>query len=716
MDAIVTNREILKQYQALCDVLPKEMGEDVKKEIDKAFIVAYTAHDNTFRKSGDSYIVHPLNVARIVLEELHVQDAVAVIAALLHDVPEDTSVTLEDIAKEFGDEVAVIVEGLTKIKKELPWFEPKQACIFQDFLKSLHRDKRIILIKLADRLDNMRSLDFMYKSQQLRIATETKKLYVPIANRLGLNKVKTELEDLYLKTVEPDRYHAISQKLAKTLRQREQELDDFFAPIEQELKKHGLLFCYHKRAKSIFSISEKMENKNVSFEEIYDLMAVRIILDTNQEKVTCWQVYGIVTSLYIPNNNRKKDWVSIPKSNGYESLHITVLNQKQEWVEVQIRTKRMDRIATYGIAAHWRYKPDSAIEQRDPETGFDNWLDEISRLAQVGSDSVSMLDQLESGFSKNDEIYVFTEDCKTMHLFKGSTVLDFAINQLGKNGLYVCRAFVNDELVPISHVLENHDEVRVEIDLNIKPTVQAMQLVKTYKGLCIVQEFFREKREKDAARGKVMLDNILQSYGVSVDAEILEHLRDFVGEKTITHLLLGIADDHIKIDDVVRRFVHVLKQCPVVGDKPFFDKKKVFLIKQTNRDEYEIASCCKPVPGQNIFGEMLRNRKIRVHTALCETGKNILARYGGRIVETEWYNPSPVEVTFFVYFLEDKMMASAILGAINIFHVQSLFFHRNNNGTAHADIKVLIKDVREMNFFMDRLKDIKGVQDIVRNM
>lgn len=706
------NKEIVEKYESLCALLPQHILKSERALLDQAFEMAYCAHDNTFRKSNEPYIIHPIAVARIVVEDLRL-GPVSLVASLLHDVLEDTSVTYQEIHQAFGSEIATIVEGLTKMNKEIPWYQPKQAEIFQDFLRNITKDRRIILIKLADRLDNMRSLESLPKTKQWRIASETKRLYIPIAHRLGLSKIKTQLEDLYLKTVEPNTYYSIANKIAKKLRERETQMLEFIKPIAKAMKKHGLIFRISTRAKSIYSIYKKLKHKKVPFDQIYDLLAVRIIIDTNQEKVACWQAYGIVTSLYIPNNKRKKDWISTPKSNGYESLHITVLNKNKEWVEVQIRTKRMHEIASRGIAAHWKYK-----EKKWNETvkGFDSWLEQISYLARVDDDSVGTLDRLERGLSTKEEVQVFAEKGHHVRLPKGATVLDFAIDQLGAKGLYARYAFVNQDSVSIDYVLKNHDQIKLELDPHKIPGDDVLSMVVTPKASGIVQDFFKEKHQADRQKGVDVLTELLAGYDIAYTDEVLEHLRDFLGEKTTNSLLFNIANGAMNINDIIMKFSQQIKNYKLTNStKPIVDRRKLFLLKSTNTHEYELAKCCQPIPGQQVFGVILGDGKIRIHTVFCNEGNDFLARYGGRIVEAEWYNTDQFEVTFTISFLNNTNVMPALLSAIRPFDIQSLLFRDRNSQVVTGNISAFFKNIKEMDMFLQRIESIPGIKEVSRN-
>lgn len=707
---------IFAQYKRLCDGLSPNITKKERSAIDTAFAMAFKAHAGVFRKSKDPYIVHPLNVAQIVSEELKL-GAICVISALLHDVVEDTDVRLKDIEKEFGKQVAGIVDGLTKIDRDFLWYKSKQAANFQKLLRYITQDSRIILVKLADRLDNMRAVHFLPKIKQWRIASETKLIYAPIAHRLGLSKLKTELEELYLKTVDPERYHEIGGKIQKSLKEQEQELIDFVKPIEAEMRSQGLKFRVKTRTKSIYSIYNKIKEKNIKFNEIYDFVAVRIILDEVHEKVRCWQTYGIVTSLYTANTKRKKDWISTPRSNGYESLHITVLSDNEQWVEVQIRTERMNEIASRGIASHWKYK-----EKRPNPlmAGFDKWLGEMSKLVSAEKNSLAAMNQLEMGLY-TEEMHVFDRKGKVIILPKGATVLDFAVEELEERGLHCDYALVNEQVVPPYHVLKNGDHVHVEINEKIVPEEKALKYVATAKAVRVLRLFFKEKREKNILLGQKQLADQFAKYKVAFIPEIVEQFKEFLGEEIIEDVYYKIGQNLVRdLSMVVEKFMKTLNKADLKkiekGENFLLNRKETLLIGEDNRERYEISDCCSPIPGEEIFGIIMANQVVKVHSMHCKDRNKVLSRYGSRMISVEWYNPALVEVSFYIRAVAYKELTKNMLNILKLFDVQALLLDKTKlENEVEGNIYLAVRDIKEVVEFMRKMKAVRGIRELVKN-
>ena len=711
-----------KLYQQLLTCLPSNLTTRERSQINLAFEIAYQAHDNTFRESKKPYITHPLAVAEIVANNLGL-GAISIVSALLHDVVEDTNVSLDTIREKFSEEVATIVEALTKLDVEFSWHEPKHAKFAQEFLSNIAKDRRIILIKLADRLDNMRSISALSRQKQLRIATQTMRLFVPIAHRLGLSKMKAILEDLCFKTIDSEKYYAIAEKLEKTLEEREQEVADFIQPIKREMQRHGLVFRMKTRPKSIYSIYKKMREKKIEFKDVYDLFAVRIILKSHKkdEKVHCWQTYGIVTSLYTPNTKRHKDWISTPKSNGYESLHITVMNQEKTWVEVQIRTERMNTVAGKGIASHWKYK---GLDMQGSQIvkKLDSWMHNISHLAQ-NSDSLHALKSVEWGLTKMREIHVITEDGVTVTLPKGAILLDLAIDQQGKKGLFCSHGLANNKLVSSDYVLQEGDYMKLmkPVEEFKSPSSLAFleslqQSVLTPKASRLIQTFFEEKRNKCVTQGEKLLKKALAKHDIPYSSRILDHLREFLDEESTTDVLLRIATSRKNLASIAKNFAKSIQENSIV-EEPELKSHKIFSISKKNQDKYELAECCKPLPGEATFGIIVGKDKIRLHTVFCEKGEKILVRYGGRIIATQWYNTDKVRVQIIAYFADETNMRNNIMAAIKTFDVQSLLINKKtkHGQEGYVDINVAIKDVSELVMLEKKLKALQGIREIITN-
>ena len=469
---------ILREYRALLRALKAKLKPGDRKLIRIAFELSAEAHKTMRRKSGEPYILHPLAVARICVEEIGL-GVRSTICALMHDTVEDTDITLEDVEREFGNEIARIVDGLTKISNVIDVNASQQAENFRKILLTLTDDPRVILIKLADRLHNMRTMDFMKREKQLKISSETVYVYAPLAHRMGLYNIKTELEDLAMKYLEPDQYREIARKLAETRRERTRYINEFIKPIREKLEKNEFDFEIYGRPKSIHSIWNKMKKKSVAFEEVYDLFAIRVILNSQpeKEKEDCWKVYSFITDEYTPSPERLRDWLSNPKSNGYEALHTTVMGPQGKWVEVQIRTRRMNEIAEKGLAAHWKYKEGAADESR-----FEKWLHQIREmLHHQDTDSVDFLQDFKTSFLA-EEIYVYTPKGDVKMLPIGSTALDFAFAIHSAVGSKCIGAKLNHKLVPISHKLRSGDQVEIITSNKQKPTDDWLNIVVSAKA------------------------------------------------------------------------------------------------------------------------------------------------------------------------------------------------------------------------------------------
>ncbi len=465
-------KEILRHYRALLKTLKNKLKPGDKILLRTAFEMAAEAHKTMRRKSGEPYILHPIAVAKICVEEIGLGIR-STICALLHDTVEDTDVSLEDINREFGPEITKIVDGLTKISSVMDANSSQQAENFKKILLTLTDDPRVILIKLADRLHNMRTMDSMKREKQLKISSETVYVYAPLAHRMGLYTIKTEMEDLAMKYMEPDTYRYIAQKLQDTKKDRNRYINDFIKPLKFKLEKTGLNFEIYGRPKSIHSIWNKIKKKGVSFEEVYDLFAIRIIVDSapEKEKEDCWKVYSIITDAYNPSPERLRDWLSNPKSNGYEALHTTVMGPQGKWVEVQIRTKRMNEIAEKGLAAHWKYKEGTPESNRD-ESRFDQWFQQIREaLNTQDSNSLDFLQDFKTSFL-TEEIYVYTPKGDVKMLPIGASALDFAFSVHTAVGSKCIGAKVNHKLVPISHKLRSGDQIVIITSAKQKPNIE----------------------------------------------------------------------------------------------------------------------------------------------------------------------------------------------------------------------------------------------------
>jgi len=530
-------KEIVRRYRALLRVLKPKLKTGDKELVRSAFEMAVDAHKTMRRKSGEPYIFHPLAVAMICVEEIGL-GVRSTICALLHDTVEDTDITLEDIQREFGSEITKIIDGLTKIATVVDKNTTQQAENFRKILLTLTDDPRVILIKLADRMHNMRTLDSMKRDKQLKVSSETVYVYAPLAHRMGLYIIKTEMEDLAMKYLEPDIYRTIARKLADTKRERSRYINEFIKPVRERLDKAGFEYEIYGRPKSINSIWNKMKKKNVEFEEVYDLFAIRVIVDTpsEMEKEACWKVYSFVTDMYNPAPERLRDWLSNPKSNGYEALHTTVMGPQGKWVEVQIRSKRMNEIAEKGLAAHWKYKEGGGEEDR-----FDIWFSQIKEV--LGSEDISSIDFLHDFKTSflSEEIYVYTPKGDVKMLPVGSTALDFAFSIHSAIGSKCIGAKVNHKLVPISHKLRSGDQLEVITSNRQKPTEDWLSMVVTAKARNRIKDALKEEKRKVSEDGKYFAEKKLLAIGATMTQHNLEELAAFYKLPSVLDLFYQIA-------------------------------------------------------------------------------------------------------------------------------------------------------------------------------
>src|SRR6187431_2459605 len=556
-------KEILRHYRGLLRELKPKLKPGDKELLRTAFEMSVDAHKTMRRKSGEPYILHPLSVARICVEEIGL-GVRSTICSLLHDTVEDTEVTLDDVQREFGGEIVKIVDGLTKISNVIDTNSSQQAENFKKILLTLTDDPRVILIKLADRLHNMRTLDSMKREKQLKISSETVYVYAPLAHRMGLYSIKTEMEDLAMKYLEPDTYRYIAQKLRETKRERTRYINDFIRPLKEKLDKTGLNFEIYGRPKSIHSIWTKIKKKGVSFEEVYDLFAIRIIVDSSDEKEKgdCWKVYSIITDEYNPSPERLRDWLSNPKSNGYEALHTTVMGPQGKWVEVQIRTKRMNEIAEKGLAAHWKYKEGTSDESR-----FDKWFHQIREaLGNQDSNSIDFLQDFKTSFLA-EEIYVYTPKGDVKMLPIGASALDFAFGVHTAVGSKCIGAKVNHKLVPISYKLRSGDQIEIITSAKQKPNTEWLNFVVTSKARSKIKDTLKEEKRKVAEDGKYILQKKLDAIGGMMTQHNLEELATFYKVNSSLDLLYEIAIKKIDLKE--------LKEFTASGDRLFLPKPKV---------------------------------------------------------------------------------------------------------------------------------------------
>jgi len=648
-------KEILNRYRGLLRDCKDKIEGDDKKIIRKAFNLAVEAHKNMRRKSGEPYIYHPIDVARIAAKDIGL-GRISIVCALLHDVVEDADYTLEDIERLFGNKVARIIDGLTKISDVYDQKISMQAENFRKMLLTLSDDVRVILIKLADRLHNMRTLESMPKHKQLKIASETLYLYAPLAHRLGLYAIKTELEDLGLKFTKSEIYKAISEKLDETKRGRLRYINKFIIPIKNELEKQKFKFSIKGRPKSIFSIRNKMLKQGVEFEEVYDKFAVRIIVDSKEknEKADCWRIYSIVTDFYKPNPDRLRDWISTPKSNRYEALHTTVMGPNGKWVEVQIRTSRMDEIAEKGYAAHWRYK-----EHANKDNSLDEWINRIREMLEnPTSNAVDFVDDFKMNLF-TDEIFIFTPagDLKTLPV--GSTPLDFAYEIHTQIGSKCLGSKVNGKLVPLSHKLKSGDQVEIITSNKQNPKEDWLNFVKTSRARSKIKNALKDEKKRIGKEGKEILERKLRHIKISFNNQIETELIRFFKLKNSLELYYRFGAGILNNKDI-RLFANrknlgwygYLKN-KITRSKDSNKKLKTttnsnenHIILFGNKEEqidYKLAKCCYPIPGDEIFGFTTINEGLKVHHNNCPNAIQLRSRFAYRILNAKWYSKENIE-------------------------------------------------------------------------
>lgn len=725
-------REILKKYRELLNAWKTGNEERNHRMVRKAFNLAVTAHKDMRRKSGEPYIYHPIEVARIVAVEIGLGET-SIVCALLHDVVEDTNYTIDDIRQMFGDKVARIIDGLTKIKEQLDHtVDSSQAENFRKMILTLSDDVRVILIKLADRLHNMRTLDAMPLEKRLKIASETIFFFAPLAHRLGLYTIKSQLEDLALKYTEPEVYASISKYLEETAVSRTKFINKFIFPIRKALLENGLVFEIIGREKSVYSIWSKMKAKNVPFEEVYDLFAVRIIIDTNfeNEKYQCWQAYSIVTDFYSPKQNRLRDWVSSPKANGYESLHTTVMSQSGQWVEVQIRTRRMNEIAEKGYAAHWKYK-----EKTSSDSGLDRWLNKIKELLQSpDSNALTFLDDFKLNLFA-DEILVFTPKGEEKTLPSNSTALDFAYNIHSEIGNHCIGAKVNHRLVALNQPLKSGDQIEIITSKKQTPRDEWIDFVVTARAKSFIKEALKEQRKKYADDGKAKLESYFKELKIEMNRTNLLRFQECHRINSAIDLYYKVAlgelgmkelkeclQQHDKsgwLNIITRPFARSKPNIPEkLGDKVMNMLPDTLLNKPGGDVEYRISDCCNPIPGDDVIGFMAQEGSIWIHRTNCTEAIQLMSKYGNRIVKTNWSNREAV-----TYLSGIRLAGFDKQGLINeiiklISEQMSLnirSFHIDSTGEVYeATIMLLVHDTDDLNRLMNALKKVKGISNVYR--
>ncbi len=722
-------KEILNAYRGLMRAL-KNRDKKETKLIRKAFDVALDAHKEMRRKSGEPYIYHPIAVARICAEEMTLGPT-SVICALLHDTVEDTHMTLSDIEDLFGKEVRLIIDGLTKIPEVFDENASIQAENFRKMILTISDDFRVVLIKLADRLHNMRTLSSMRPDKQLKIASETRFLYAPLAHRFGLYSVKSELEDLSMKYCESELYEDIRSKLKETQEARSRFIRKFVAPIKEHLGHEGYVFTIKARTKSISSIWKKMNSKDISFEEVFDLFAIRIILDTppELEKPDCWRVYSIVTDYYQPSPERLRDWISTPRANGYESLHTTVMSPQGKWVEVQIRSKRMNEIAEKGLAAHYKYK-----ESKKDDNKFDRWITEIRELLETSdANALDFVNDFKLNLF-NEEIYVFTPKGELRVLPTGSTILDFAYDIHTDIGDSCIGAKVNNRLMPLSYELQNGDQLDIIRSSKQHPKEEWLKFVVTARARTKIKSSLNEERNRIAADGKEIIERKFRQFNLKMNSENLMFLEKFYNISGITELYYRIAKGKVDLSKMreieqVSGLFKVEKKPPRKKRKTFKEYESEFVSLDSKKDtlligddfkgfEYTMAKCCNPIPGDRVYGFITVSSGIKIHRFDCPNSVHMMSKMAYRCIKARWKSDKLVErmaaikiIGIDQFGLVNKI--TEIISNQENVNMKSISFD-TEDGIFEGRIKVMVLDTEHLEQLSAKFEEVEGVKRVLR--
>lgn len=723
-------KDIAKQYKELLRISYRDLSKEDQKLIRKAFDIAVDAHKDQRRKSGEAYIFHPIAVAKIVASEIGL-DATSIAAALLHDVVEDTEYTLMDIEQMFGETIARIVDGLTKIsslKKDKDI--SLQAENFRKMLLTLNDDVRVIIIKIADRLHNMQTMDAMRPDKQVKIASETLYIYAPLAHRIGLYNIKTELEDLGLKYTEPEVYRDILEKIKESKEEQDAYIKKFSGRIEEGLQKEGLDYEIKGRPKSIFSIRRKIIKQNISFDEVYDKFAIRIIYksDLENEKFIAWKIYTIVTDFYRPNPIRLRDWISQPKSTGYEALHITVIGPESKWVEVQIRSERMHEIAEKGYAAHYKYKN----EDEKQDNGMEAWLNRLQEaLENSEANAVDFVEEFKLNLYAK-EIFVFTPEGDLKSLPKGATALDFGFGVHTEVGLKTRGARINGKLVPLSTELKSGDQVEIITSTKAKPSSSWLDYATTARARAKIKSALRDEKKLKSEEGKVILKRKLKSQKINLTERVVNELVLYFKLKTSQDLFyrVGIGTiDNQKIKEfattrsnVFMNFIkNKIRKSPSkeIADDEVTSKYDLLVFgKDAEKLEYKLANCCNPIAGDNVFGFITVNEGIKVHKKDCPNALQMQSNYAYRIMPAKWIDSSQEE-----YKAVIRLKGIDNIGVVNeVTQVISNNMHLamynmnfdTNDGIFTGKITVGVKNKDTLKTVIQNLTKINGIDKVIR--
>ena len=721
------SKDIAQAYKELLRVSYQALSDEDKKLIRKAFDMAVDAHKEQRRKSGEPYIFHPIAVAKIVAQNIGL-DATSIAAALLHDVVEDTPITIENIAEIFGDTIAKIVKGLTKISDLSRDTDVSfQAENFRKMLLTLNDDVRVILIKIADRLHNMQTMDSMPSYKQQKIASETLFIYAPLAHRVGLYNIKTELEDLGLKYTEPEQYYEIFSKIEGSKEEQMRYIEEFSNTVKVALDKEKIEYYIKGRPKSIYSIYKKMTSKKIPFEEVYDKFAIRIIYksDPDNEKFLAWKIYSIVTDYFRPNPTRLRDWLSSPKSTGYEALHITVVGPQNKWVEVQIRSERMHEIAEKGYAAHFKYKHG---EQK--ERGIEQWL---NRLQEVLENNEANAVEFVQEFKMNlyaDEIFIFTPNGEIKSLPKGATPLDFAFSIHTEVGMHTRGAKVNGKLVPLNYKLRSGEQVEIITAENAIPNPNWLDYATTTKAIAKIKGALKENRKKIAEEGKEILRRKLKQLKITLDEKVTNDLVTFFKTKTSQDIFYQMATGEIN-NQMLKNFVSSRstsifnffrkKAATYTAPKKAKESHQYDMIvfgKDEQVLDYSFSKCCTPIPGDEIFGYIAVNGgSIKVHKKDCPNALSMFSNFAYRITPAKWVKSTEreFETTIKIIGVDRKGLAAEIANYIthNGLGMNNIQL-TSKAGIFEGEITLLVSNTESLNSLLEGLRKLNGVEKVFR--
>ena len=728
-DSVIENNLIAKEYKELLRISYQSLSSDDRKLIRLAFNTSVDAHKNQRRKSGEPYVFHPIAVAKIVASKIGL-DATCIASALLHDVIEDTDYDEKKIEKIFGKTICKIVIGLTKISKlKKEKNISLQAENFRKMLLTLNDDVRVILIKIADRLHNMQTLDAMPPEKQIKIASETLYIYAPIAHRIGLYDVKSELEDLGLKYTEPDMFNDIKNKIEQTKDEQDKYIKNFSRRINEKLKKEDLSFKISGRPKSIYSIRDKIIKKNISFEEIYDKFAIRIVYKSEKEneKFIAWKIYSIITDYYTPNPLRLRDWITSPKSNGYEALHITVVGPGSKWVEVQIRSERMHEVAEKGYATHFMYK-----QGKQTESGLEDWLNRLQEVLE--NSDTSALDFVED-FKLNlyaTEIFVFTPQGDLKSLPKGSSALDFAFSIHTGLGLKTRGIKVNGKIVPLSHELKSGDQIEIIKSENTKPSANWLDYVITSRAKSKIRSALKEEKKLLAEDGKEILRRKLKQLKIKFDEKSINELGNYFNLKTSLDLFyrVGIgkidnislkkfaASNNNRIISFFRKRLTSNKEISHLENEIKTNFDQIVFGNEEEKMDFTLAKCCNPIPGDNVFGFVTINEGIKIHKKDCPNSISLQSKFAYRILKSKWIDSSQEEFISIINISGIDIIGivneitKLISSSLNI-NMKKMHFDTEGN-TFKGKITLKVKTKNILDKLILRLKKINGIEKVAR--